>query len=259
MQHAATILDNIVETLRTMDELAWVSAGQEANDGLAPNACVIVEAMDSVSPAGRLGHRQLELCIEIRTSADNKIAARARAMDLAELVVDKLLEDPTRPRDGLCEDLPAGDATTIRRIRLDETTAKIEVLCRFDASSDACELLLDGESLFSSGPARLEISSWVHQTLRRSFPGLDGELVMPLGRRSRTLAQCGTLTAPTRELLETRINAISTRLDGQLHQLTEDALIYSNLLLEQFAPGAFLQTASQFSCDYRVDYRELAS
>lgn len=257
MQHAATILDNIVETLRTMDELAWVSAGQEANDGDTPNACVSVEAMDNVSPAGRLGHQQLELCIEIRTSADNKIAARARAMDLAELAVDKLLEDPTR--DGLCEDLPAGGATAIRRICLNGTTAKIEVLCRFDASSDACELLLDGQPLFASGPARLDISSWVHQSLRRSFPGLDGELVMPLGRRSRTLAQHGTLTATTRELLESRINAITACLNGQLHQLTEDALLYRNLLLEQFAPGVIVQTASQFSCDYRIDYRELAS
>ena len=45
MQHAATILDHIVETLRAMDELAWVSSGREANDGDTPNACVIVEAV----------------------------------------------------------------------------------------------------------------------------------------------------------------------------------------------------------------------
>ena len=57
MQHAATILDNVVETLRTMDDLAWVSAGQEANDGDTPNACVTVEAIEDISPANTTGHR----------------------------------------------------------------------------------------------------------------------------------------------------------------------------------------------------------
>jgi len=80
---------------------------------------------------------------------------------------------------------------------------------------------LDGVDLFSSGPHTIRPGAWEHQVQRRSFPGLDGELAIHLGRRSRVIVQTGRLQASTAEDLASRIAAIEQHCDGGLHCLVD--------------------------------------
>lgn len=52
---------------------------------------------------------------------------------------------------------------------------------------------LDGQDLFGSGPHRIRAGSWRRRVDRRAFPGLDGELILDMGMRSRNTLQEGRL------------------------------------------------------------------
>ena len=52
-----------------------------------------------------------------------------------------------------------------------------------------------GQHLFDSGPHSLLPGPWQRCTQRRGFAGLDGEILLDLGLRSRQLTQAGRLQA----------------------------------------------------------------
>ena len=74
---------------------------------------------------------------------------------------------------------------------------------------------LDGSNIFSSGPHSFRPLAWQRQLQRRSFPGLDGELVLDMGMRSRRIVQQGRLQASSASSLAGLVAAIERFVDAQ--------------------------------------------
>ena len=117
---------------------------------------------------------------------------------------------------------------------------------------------LDGNSIFSSGPHSFRPMAWQRQLQRRSFPGLDGELVLDMGMRSRRIAQQGRLQASSASLLTALVAAIEQFVDAQPHQLMDNnGQSYPKVILETFEPTTPLQQGRGFWCDYTLNYLQL--
>jgi hypothetical protein len=117
---------------------------------------------------------------------------------------------------------------------------------------------LDGNNLFSSGPHSFRPLAWQRQLQRRSFPGLDGELVLDMGMRSRRIVQQGRLQASSASSLAALVAAIEHLVDVQPHLLLDNyGQTYSKVILETFEPTTPFQQGRGFWCDYTVNYLQL--
>jgi hypothetical protein len=117
---------------------------------------------------------------------------------------------------------------------------------------------LDGQDLFSSGPHSILPGPWQRSLERRSFPGIDGELVLDMGLRARLIRQAGRLRASTAVQLAELIGAIEAFLDGQSHTLVDNhGLTYPGVVLEQFEPTTAMRRGRGFWCDYACRYLQL--
>jgi len=117
---------------------------------------------------------------------------------------------------------------------------------------------LDGQDLFGSGPHAFQAGSWQRQTDRRGFAGLDGELVLDQGLRSRTITQTGRLQAATAGELTTIVAQIDAFVDGQLHTLVDNlARTHERVFVERFEPTTPARTGRGIWCDYVLQYRQL--
>ena len=117
---------------------------------------------------------------------------------------------------------------------------------------------LDGQDLFGSGPHAVQTGSWRRSLERRSFAGLDGELVLDLGMRSREIVHQGRLQAATSEDLDTLIVQIEGFIDGKFHTLVDNhARVYERVFIEHFEPTTPLQQGRAFWCEYTLRYRQL--
>jgi len=117
----------------------------------------------------------------------------------------------------------------------------------------------NGESLFSSGPHIVNPGGIVEAAKRTSFPGLDGEARLTLGRRARPLAGQGTLKAETQDALQTLVEAIEAFRDGVAYTLVDTrGTSHEDCTLEQFDTGRYHQiSASEFCCDWRALWLKL--
>jgi hypothetical protein len=117
---------------------------------------------------------------------------------------------------------------------------------------------LDGQNVFGSGPAAFRTGSWQRAAVRRSFPGLDGELVLDLGLRSREIFQTGRLQSATAEALADQIGLIEGAIDGRCHSLADNhGRAYWPVLVEEFQPSTPVTCGRGFWCEYTVRYRQL--
>jgi len=117
---------------------------------------------------------------------------------------------------------------------------------------------IDNNDLFSSGPCSVRPTSWRRQLERRTFAGLDGELVLDLGARSRTIVQQGRLQAATAAGLHATLAAIDAYADGAFHTLTDNhGHLYERVLLESFEPTTPVARGNDFWCDYTLTWRQL--
>ena len=118
--------------------------------------------------------------------------------------------------------------------------------------------LLDGNDLFGSGPHTITPGPWERALQRRGFAGVDGELVLNMGIRSRSLTQQGRLQAQTAAALRTLTTAIEAYLDSQLHTLTDNhSGVYSRVIIESFSPESPINRGRGFWCEYTVLYRQI--
>lgn len=116
---------------------------------------------------------------------------------------------------------------------------------------------LDGLDLFSSGPHSIRPGSWQRDSQRRAFPGLDGELAIDLGRRSRQIVQTGRLQAASAEDLSNAIAAIEQCCDGQLHTLIDNHdRIFNQIAIESFDLTTPINRGRGFWCEYTLRYRQ---
>ena len=117
---------------------------------------------------------------------------------------------------------------------------------------------LDSADLFSSGPHTFRPLSWQRQLDRRPFPGLDGELVLDMGLRSRQIVQQGRLQAASAAQLQSLIAAAQQFIDGTTHSLVDNhGQTYPRVILESFEPATPVQRGRGFWCDYIANYRQL--
>jgi hypothetical protein len=117
---------------------------------------------------------------------------------------------------------------------------------------------LDGRNIFGSGPHSLRPLAWQRQIERRSFPGINGELVLDMCMRSRRIAQQGRLQADSASSLAELVAAIEQFADGQTHVLIDNhGQTHSPVILESFEPATPLQQGRGFWCDYVIHYLQL--
>jgi len=117
---------------------------------------------------------------------------------------------------------------------------------------------LDGLDLFSTGPHSIRPESWERAIVRRGFPGLDGELLLDLGLRSRTIAQTGRLQGESAAALQAAISRIESFLDGRLHVLVGSlGRTFSPVVVEHFEATTPPQVGRGHWCDYVIRYRQL--
>lgn len=115
----------------------------------------------------------------------------------------------------------------------------------------------DGLSLFSSGPSELRTGRLQRRTDRRSLAGQNGQLAIDLGRDSRTIEQTGRLQADTLADLQSQIDAIEARVDGQVRLLVAPSGASHACLIEEFELTGPPTRGRGFWCEYRIVYREL--
>ena len=116
---------------------------------------------------------------------------------------------------------------------------------------------LDGQQLFASGPCRVTAGSWQRQAERRGFAGLDGELVLDMGRRGREVIQQGRLQAATAAELLALVAQVEATHDGAEHTLVDaHARVFERLVVEQFDAGPLMHGRGCW-CDYTIRYRQL--
>jgi len=118
---------------------------------------------------------------------------------------------------------------------------------------------LDGQNIFNSGPHTIRLGSWQRQLDRRGFAGLDGELIVDMGLRSRQIIQEGRLQAVSAAALHTLISQIEARADAQAHTLVDNhGQVFDRVLIEHFELTSPARRGRGFWSDYTLRYRQLA-
>ncbi len=116
----------------------------------------------------------------------------------------------------------------------------------------------DGQNLFDSGPYSIRPDAWERQLQRRGFAGLDGELVLDLGLRSRAIQQTGRLQGASASAVAALAEAIEAYQDGEPHELIDShGRTYPSVILEEFQTTTPIKRGRGFWCDYTVSYRQL--
>ena len=117
---------------------------------------------------------------------------------------------------------------------------------------------LNGQDLFGSGPHSIRPGSWPREQMRRGMAGLNGEVVIDMGRRSREIHQSGRLQAATAAELEAVLDAIVACHDGTACILIDNHnQTHANVMIETFAPDTPLRRGAGYWCDYTLTYRQL--
>jgi hypothetical protein len=115
-----------------------------------------------------------------------------------------------------------------------------------------------GQNLFASGPHEFRFGAWERATQRRSFAGVDGELVLDLGRRSRAIHQTGRLEGVSAAAVAAQIDAINACCDGAAHTLVDNHQRQClHVRLERFEPATPILRGRGFFCEYVIEYRQL--
>jgi hypothetical protein len=115
-----------------------------------------------------------------------------------------------------------------------------------------------GEDLFGSGPHAIRFGPWQRQLQRRGFAGVDGEMILDLGLRSRRIVQAGRLEAGTANGLAVLADAIDACCDASENTLVDNhGRSHARVILESFRPTTPRQRGRGFYCDYEIEYLQL--
>ncbi len=116
----------------------------------------------------------------------------------------------------------------------------------------------NGQDLFGSGPHSIRPGAWERQLQRRGFAGVDGELLLDMGLRSRAIQQTGRLQGVSAAAVAALVSAIEAYQDGLPYALVDDhGQTFSTVILEQFQPTSPIRRGRGFWCDYTISYRQL--
>ncbi len=116
----------------------------------------------------------------------------------------------------------------------------------------------NGQDLFSAGPHSFRLGPWRRSLQRRGFAGVNGEMVLDLGLRSRRVFQTGRLHADTSAGLKSLLDAINACCDGREHALVDNyGESLPRVILETFEPTTPVQRGRGYYCDYEIEYVQL--
>ena len=116
---------------------------------------------------------------------------------------------------------------------------------------------IDSQAIFGDSPAELEPQSWVREKLTKTFPGLDGELIIDLGKRSRKIIQTGKLIAGTISTINNQIEQIENLIDSNFHTLIDNhSRVFNRVQIENFTLKTPLKTGNGYHCKYEIVYRQ---
>ncbi len=116
----------------------------------------------------------------------------------------------------------------------------------------------DGENLFASGPHAFVLGPWRRQSHRRGFAGIDGEVVLDMGLRSRRITQTGRLRADSSGQMQSILDAINALCDGAGHVLVDNyGQSHPRVIMERFGPTGPVRHSRGFYCDYEIEYLQL--
>lgn len=117
---------------------------------------------------------------------------------------------------------------------------------------------IDDLEIFSSGPCSLGVGPWRRDMERRVFPGIDGELLLDMGLRSRTMIQTGRLQASSSALLRALVDELLAIDVGKIHALTDNlGRTYTNVVVEDILPTSPVCGPAGAWIDYEIHYRQL--
>ena len=270
------ILNDIVSALRNCGSFAAVALGGSRGESTVPRAAVLLEKRETIEPDDDQAVRwnRLQARVVIRTRSESPAEATGRIADLAAQATAAILADPYRS--GRCHDLPIGRATEVRlaeaarderypqrktslAVNSPEAELVLTVRCHYQPTDGAYSSgSLGGESLFSSGPGEVTPGPWLRETIRRGFAGLDGELAMDLGRRSRSIEQTGRLQAEDVPSLQAIIDAIDAKADGLSYTLIDGlGRTFDRVIIEKFSLKTPVRKGRGYWCDYSITYRQL--
>jgi len=118
---------------------------------------------------------------------------------------------------------------------------------------------IDGQSLFDEQDLEIQAGAFSRDSIERKMPGLDGVLIIDLGRRGREIRQTGTLRAKSRKQMHERIAAISAFTDGDIHTLVKGSgENLDNLRLDSFKTNKERTDGIGIVVDYEIVYTQLA-
>lgn len=119
---------------------------------------------------------------------------------------------------------------------------------------------LDGKALFDEQNLQIEAGGFERASIERAATGLNGTLSIDLGRRGRKVQQRGVLRAASRAALRSRIDTITTLIDGNAHTLvTADGHRYDHLRLDAFSLLEERTAGAGIVVEYEIVYRQLGS
>jgi len=117
---------------------------------------------------------------------------------------------------------------------------------------------LDGQAIFDEQGLTIIADSPNRASLERAIAGLDGVLSIDLGVRSRQIRQTGTLRAPSRAAMHTRIQAITEFIDGTTHILTTaEGREFAHIRMDTFKKIAEYPGGPGIVADYEIAYTQL--
>ena len=269
-----SILTDIASTLRSTDLFVQVATGQEVHPSAVPQANVRPESTQHYSVEHDATQRDVRLTVHIDliTRAADRASGTARLIELAELTQLALLADTSRA--GACHDLPAGPATEMVSLELHHSRdgsksapsaplyqASLTIRCHYrtDLPATLATILLDDEALFDSGPCELTANPWPRQFVHRPLAGRDSEVILDLGRRSRSLVQTGQLRAGTALEIALQIDRMETLPGAQQYTLV-DAVgqTYFPVIVETAGLTAPVTRGASFTANYEILYRQLS-
>jgi hypothetical protein len=275
MTKTNSILTDIASTLRSTDLFVQVAAGQEVHPSAVPQANVRCQGTQHYSVDHDATQRDVRLTVHIDliTRAGDRASATARLIELAELTQLALLADTSRA--GACHDLPAGAATEIVSLELHHSRvgsksapsaplyqASLAIRCHYRTDLPATLLdtiLLDDAPLFDSGPCELTAHPWPRQFVHRPLAGRDSEVILDLGRRSRTVVQTGQLRGSTALELALQIDRLENLPGAQQYTLVDAfGQTYFPVLVETAGLTASVTRGPSFTADYEILYRQLS-
>jgi hypothetical protein len=117
--------------------------------------------------------------------------------------------------------------------------------------------VLDDKIFFSETIFALEVKSPQRDIIQRSAAGLDGQINIDLGFRTRKIVQKGELRARNQAELGQQINTVNELIDGKLHTLKcPDGRIFENLLIDEFQTGSSITGGAHTCCQYKLIYTQ---